>query len=104
VTEFDPRVIRQARDWGLLKRLPNGSSFCLTGKASTTRNNFSSLIINLGGAVHDKVFAYTDYLICASEDTTSAKAQAAKRNGTKIITEAEFCAMIFPTLDELLEW
>ncbi len=101
-SEFDPEKIRLARDWKLLKQL-GGEAFCFTGKHSETRARMETMVEILGGAVHKTVGATTTYLVIPNETVTrSSKMQAATRNGTQVITEAELCSKIFPSLDELL--
>jgi len=47
-----------------------------------------------GGDVKKSVGRGLDYLVSADSDSTSSKAQAAKKLGTKLITEVEFMNMI----------
>lgn len=96
------QVISKALVWGLLK--PLYGSYCFTGKHSENRVAMETMIRLLGGVAHNVVTDSTNYLVVPNESNPqSSKAQAARRKGTMIITEAELCAMIFPTLDELLQ-
>lgn len=99
----DQAVIAQARDWGLLKAL-FGSTFCFTGTMSVKRTELAALIMMLGGNVQNAVTSTTNYLIVPSdkEYRQGSKYQAALRSGTTIIDEEQFCAMILPSVDELL--
>lgn len=100
---LDMSDVSQAVSWGLLKSL-NGKSFCMTGTMSAKRAEMENLINMLGGQCHDAVRSGTDYLLIPDYDTLKAgsKYNAASRLGKVVLTEEEFCGMIFPTLDELL--
>ena len=102
-TELSSAQIDCALQWGLLKSL-RGKSFCQTGAMSTTRARIDAIIVGLGGEVHNDVRAATDYLIIPAEDgfRRGSKYQAAIAKGKMVITEADFCAMILPTVEELL--
>lgn len=102
-TELSAQDLTKAVSWGLLKPL-DGASFAQTGTMSTTRPRIEQIIRALGGQVHNNVTMTTMYLIVPSEDgyRKGGKYNAATRNGTMIITEAQFCEMIFPTVEELL--
>jgi len=69
-----------------------GKTFCITGKLETykSRDDLVKEIESRGGKVVSSVTAKTDYLITNEPDSGSAKNQAAKKYGTKIITEAQF--------------
>lgn len=99
---LDQTAVRQAVEWNLLKSL-HGQSFCMTGAMSMKRQNMELLIQMLGGSVHDAVRAGTDYLLIPNQEVRKgSKYQAALRAGKVILSEEDFCNMIFPTLDELL--
>lgn len=94
--------IRLAAQWGLLKQL-NSYSFCFTGKHSEARHRMAEMVSLLGGVWHASISGSTNYLVIPNDDTNnSAKKRAALAAGTTIITEAELCAMILPTAEELL--
>lgn len=98
-----PEDLARAVEWGLLKTL-HGMSFAQTGTMSTTRPRIEQIIVALGGQVHNNVTATTSFLIVPGETgfRKGGKYNAAVRNKTTVITEAEFCGMIFPSLEELL--
>lgn len=99
----DLENVEQALAWGLLKSL-KGKSFCMTGTMSAKRAEMEKLIMMLGGDVHDAVRSHTTFLLIPDYETLKAgsKYDAASRLGKVVLTEEEFCGMIFPTLDELL--
>jgi len=71
-----------------------GLTFCFTGKLETmTRNEANDLVTKLGGTPKNGVVKNLSYLVTNSEDQTS-KFVKAKGQGSKIITEEEFLAMI----------
>lgn len=88
---------------GLLKRL-DGRAFCMTGTLSMKRAEITELIETLGGTVHSQVKQTTSHLLIPDWDVNaSSKFDAATRQGTEVITESDFCDMILPTVEELLE-
>lgn len=69
------------------------SSICFTGKGMSggtlvTRDIWSARAEARGFNIHDKVHPHTDYLVASRSDTT--KAAAARRNGTTVISYAQF--------------
>jgi len=71
-----------------------GASFCFTGAADRPRKELHKLVDDNGGVVSDSVDSTLNYLVIADPNSTSAKANKARRLGTKLITETEFLAMI----------
>lgn len=100
---LSPEDLRRAVEYGLLKPL-DGKSFAQTGTMSTTRPRIEQIIIALRGQVHNNVTSTTTYLIVPGEDgyRKGGKYNAAVKNDTMVITEAQFCEMIFPSVEELL--
>jgi DNA ligase (NAD+) len=71
----------------------SGLTFCVTGVLSRKREDVHQSIIAAGGQVHDKVKRGTHYLV-AGDKVGQSKIEAAKKNGTKVITEAELEALV----------
>lgn len=96
------KLLSYAAQHGLLKRL-DGRAFCMTGTLSMKRAEIEELIEILGGTVHSQVKQSTSYLLIPDWDVnSSSKFQAASRSGVNVLTEADFCEMILPSVDELL--
>jgi DNA ligase (NAD+) len=71
----------------------SGSSFCVTGVLSRRREDVHADIRARGGEVHDKIKQGTTYLV-TGEKVGKSKLDAAKKLGTKVLTEAELAAML----------
>jgi NAD-dependent DNA ligase len=79
-----------------------GKSFSITGHLGLPREQVVSLIEKAGGVFHKSPTWGTSYLVTNKDwnasstvaSGTSRKLEAARRNGTKIITETELYAMI----------
>jgi DNA ligase (NAD+) len=71
-----------------------GSSFCFTGAMSTPRAKLQNLVKDNGGSVKTSVGKGLNYLVIADPSSTSSKAKAARKLGTKLISEQEFMDMI----------
>lgn len=69
-----------------------GSSFCFTGAMKNKRPDLEEMVLRLGGEVKNSVTKKLTYLVLA--DTSTTKAAAAKKYGTKLLTEDEFLAMV----------
>jgi DNA ligase (NAD+) len=71
----------------------SGSSFCVTGVLSRRREDVHADIRAQGGEVHDKIKQGTTYLV-TGEKVGKAKLDAAKKFGTKVLSEAELEALL----------
>ena len=71
----------------------SGSSFCVTGVLSRRREDVHADIRAHGGEVHDKIKQGTTYLV-TGEKVGKAKLDAAKKFGTKVLSEAELDALL----------
>ena len=71
-----------------------GLTFCFTGKLETmTRNDANALVTENGGTPKNGVVKDLSYLVTNSNEATS-KYVKAQGQGTKIVSEEEFLAMI----------
>ena len=71
-----------------------GLTFCFTGKLETmTRNEANGLVTANGGTPKNGVVKDLSYLVTNSTEQTS-KLVKAQGQGSKIITEEQFLAMI----------
>jgi DNA ligase (NAD+) len=70
-----------------------GSSFCVTGVLSRRREDVHADIRAQGGEIHDKVKQGTTYLV-AGEKVGKTKLDAAKKHGTRVLTEAELAVLL----------
>ena len=70
----------------------NGLTICITGRLShfKSRDELKQVIENAGGKVVGAVSGNTNILINNDSTSTSSKNLTAKKNGTPILTEAEF--------------
>jgi DNA ligase (NAD+) len=68
-------------------------SFCFTGSMENPRGVLQQMVEAAGGEVKKSVGKDLNYLVIADPNSTSSKAQAAKKNGTKLISEDEFLKM-----------
>jgi DNA ligase (NAD+) len=71
-----------------------GSSFCFTGTMKNKRSHLESLVKSGGGEVKPSVVKGLSYLVLADASSTSAKAVAARKNGTKCISEEDFLGLV----------
>jgi len=71
-----------------------GKSFCFTGASSKPRNELEELVRKAGGEVKKSVGKKLTYLVMADANSTSSKAQAARKNGTTCISEEQFLGML----------
>ncbi len=75
------------------KNILQGQSFVFTGTLEKmTRTEAQSLVRKLGGAVASSVSKNTDYVVAGTE--AGSKAKQAKDLGVKILSEAEFIALV----------
>jgi len=71
-----------------------GLSFCFTGPASRPRAELEELARAAGGEVKASVTKKLSFLVMADSNSTSTKAQAARKNGTKVISEEDYLRMV----------
>jgi DNA ligase (NAD+) len=71
----------------------SGKSFCFTGKSTQPRAVLQKIAKDAGGEVKKSVGKGLDYLILADPNSTSSKAKAAKKLGTKLLSEDDFMKM-----------
>ncbi|MFA5828230.1 MAG: NAD-dependent DNA ligase LigA [Candidatus Shapirobacteria bacterium] len=71
-----------------------GLAFAITGDLSQPRKKIEDLIEQNGGSVSSSVSKNTSYLITNETKSNSSKFLAAKKFGTKIITETKFLELI----------
>ena len=70
-----------------------GKSFCFTGPAQRKRSELWEIVEKNGGVVHESLKNTTDYLVMADKNSTSSKAEKARKNGTTMLSEDEFIGM-----------
>ena len=68
----------------------NGETICFTGKMTYKRSEMEAIAKELGYVPMDHVDKKLSILVCADPNSGSSKLEKAKKNGTKIISEAEF--------------
>lgn len=68
----------------------NLETICFTGKMTYKRSEMEAIAIKLGYNPIDHVDKNLSILVCADPNSGSSKLVKAKKNGTKIISEAEF--------------
>jgi DNA ligase (NAD+) len=78
---------------GRVKGKLTGKSFCFTGKSTQPRAALQQIVKDAGGDVKKNVGKGLDYLVMADANSTSSKAQAARKLGTKVLSEADFMKM-----------
>lgn len=71
-----------------------GKSFAITGSLSIKRAEVEKMITDNGGTVKSSVGKGLNYLIIADPQSTSSKAQSARKLGTILIDEKQFLEMI----------
>jgi DNA ligase (NAD+) len=95
-------LLERLRDLGVSRPQPRAetttgpltdSSFCVTGVLSRRREDVHADIRARGGEVHDKLKQGTTYLV-TGEKVGKAKLDAAKKFGTKVLSEAELEKML----------
>jgi len=81
-----------------IKAKPKGSltgqSFCFTGTMSQPRGKLSKLVEEAGGEVAKRVGKGLTFLVIDDPASTSSKAQAARKLGTKLLSEKEFLNLV----------
>lgn len=70
-----------------------GKSFCFTGPAQRKRSELWEIVEKNGGVVHESLKNTTDCLVMADKNSTSSKAEKARKNGTTMLSEEEFIGM-----------
>jgi DNA ligase (NAD+) len=70
-----------------------GKSVCFTGKSVRKRAELETLAANAGGSVKGSVGKGLTYLVLADPNSTSSKAEAARKHGTQCISEEDFVSM-----------
>lgn len=68
-------------------------SFCFTGTMNTPRGKLQKMVEEAGGEVKKSVGKGLSYLVIADPNSTSSKAEAARKNRTTLISEEEFLKM-----------
>jgi len=71
-----------------------GKSFCITGSHERPRKILTQLIEDAGGQVSSGVKKDLDYLLIADVESTSSKAQKARRYGTALISEDQLLLLL----------
>jgi DNA ligase (NAD+) len=71
-----------------------GKTFCFTGASSRPRAELERLVKEAGGEVKSSVGKKLTYLVMADANSTSSKAQAARKNGTLCISEVDFMKLV----------
>ena len=69
-----------------------GLTFCFTGSMKHKRPELEAMVTANGGEVKSSVTKKLKYLVLA--DTSTTKAAAARKNGTKCLTEDEFLGLV----------
>lgn len=71
-----------------------GKSVCFTGTMTTKRPVLEKMVADAGGDVKSSVGKSLTYLVIADVNSTSSKAVAARKFGTKLISEDEFLDLV----------
>ena len=71
-----------------------GKSVCFTGTMKRKRGDLEKLVVDHGGTVKGAVTKGLTFLVLADPKSGSTKAAAAKKNGTRCISEETFLAMV----------
>jgi DNA ligase (NAD+) len=69
-------------------------SFCFTGTMRTNRKELQNMVVENGGDAKSSVGKGLTYLVIADVNSVSSKAIAAKKLGTKLISEDDFLSMV----------
>lgn len=78
----------------IVKGTLTGKSVCFTGSMSRKRGDLEALVTGAGGVVKSSVGKGLSYLVMSDPNSTSSKAQAARKNGTTCISEVDFLRMV----------
>ena len=76
-----------------IKGILTGKKIAFTGTMATPRKELQNIVAAAGGEVDKSVGKGTTYLVIDDTSSTSSKAQAARKLGTTLISEAQFLAM-----------
>ncbi len=92
-------LMRALREAGVQVKQPvvgifTGQSFCFTGAMKQKRPVLEQMVKDNGGTVKASVTKGLTYLVIADPQSTSAKAKAARKNGTVCISEGDFLRMV----------
>ncbi len=71
-----------------------GKSFCITGSHERPRKILTQFIEDAGGQVSSGVKKDLDYLLIADVESTSSKAEKARRYGTALISEDQLLLLL----------
>ena len=71
-----------------------GKSVCFTGSMQHKRAELEKMVIDAGGVTKSAVCKGLSYLVIADPNSTSSKAQAARKNGTTCISEDMLLSML----------
>lgn len=71
----------------------SGQSFCFTGSMQNKRADLEALVVQNGGVVKGSVGKGLTYLVIADPNSTSSKAVAARKVGTRCMSEEEFLTL-----------
>jgi DNA ligase (NAD+) len=72
----------------------SGKSICFTGSMKTKRPILEKMAADAGGDIKGSVGKGLTYLVIADPNSTSSKAQAARKLGTSLISEEEFLDLV----------
>jgi len=105
----DPRLItliNKLLDVGIIikeevKGKLTGMSFCFTGELTIKRPDAMRLVKELGGEVKSSVSKGLTYLVQSNPQSTSSKAEKARKYGTKVIGEREFLDLVEFSFEKL---
>ena len=78
---------------GRVKGKFTGKSFCFTGASTRPRKELEAIVTSHGGVVKSSAGKGVTYLVLADPNSTSTKAQAARKAGVMCLSEADFLAM-----------
>ncbi len=71
-----------------------GKNFCFTGSMEKPRPALQKMVEDAGGSVKKSVGKGLHYLVIGDSNSTSSKAEAARKLGTTLISEQQFLDMI----------
>ena len=80
--------------FNITSNISNNGTVVFTGSGPLSRNELSDLAVKNNWEVGKSVTKKTNILVCEDVDSNSSKLQAARKNGTKIISYEEFLNLI----------